>query len=243
MMFPFLLSLIPGRLFHRSLIMGTLAVLLTAALEVTCLDQVRKLRSSGPEGRSLYASAWRCNLFNNIVLGSITYYSTVKWICEQNGTKTLQEQVLAAAGVVVIEAILYYLVHMAFHEVKGLYWMHRYHHKFNTVVLPSSANAVSLAEYVFAYMLPLVIGATLTRADELAALSGAFVVAVTNLLIHTPWLEGSQYPSWIFVTASDHLSHHRKTRGNYGAPVFHLDRIVERCSTSLQTVNDRKTKV
>jgi len=144
---------------------------------------------------------------------------------------------------VVIEAILYYLVHMAFHEVKGLYWMHRYHHKFNTVVLPSSANAVSLAEYVFAYMLPLVIGATLTRADELAALSGAFVVAVTNLLIHTPWLEGSQYPSWIFVTASDHLSHHRKTRGNYGAPVFHLDRIVERCSTSLQTVNDRKTKV
>lgn len=245
MLFSFFPSLVPASLFHRSLMSGTLVVLLTAALEATCLDQVRKLRSNGPEGRSLYASAWRCNLFNNIVLGSITYYGTVKWICDQNGTKTVQEQVLAAAGVVVIEAILYYLVHMAFHEVKGLYWMHRYHHKFNTVVVPSSAHAVSLAEYIFAYMLPLVIGVTLTRADELAAISAAAVVGVTNLLIHTPWLEGSQYPSWIFVTASDHMSHHRKTRGNYGAPVFHLDRIVERCSTSLQTggLADRKTKV
>jgi sterol desaturase/sphingolipid hydroxylase (fatty acid hydroxylase superfamily) len=219
---------------------GTLVVLLTAVLEATCLDQVRKMRSSGPEGRSLYASAWRCNLFNNIILGPITYYCTVKWLCDNNGTKTLQEQLVAAAGVVVIEAILYYLVHMAFHEVKGLYWMHRYHHKFNTVVLPSSANAVSLAEYAFAYMLPLVLGVTLTRADELAAISGSTIVGITNLLIHTPWLEGSQYPSWIFVTASDHLSHHRKTRGNYGAPVFHLDRIVERCSTSLQTAGKAK---
>jgi sterol desaturase/sphingolipid hydroxylase (fatty acid hydroxylase superfamily) len=235
-MLSFLISLIPASLWHRSLMAGTLAVLLTAAHETSCLDQVRKLRSSSREGKSLYASAWLCNLFNNVVLGGFTYYSTVKWICDHGSTKSLHEQILAASGVVAIEAILYYAIHMAFHEVKILYWMHRYHHKFNTVVLPSSANAVSLAEYCFAYMVPLVVGVKLTAADEVAAFSGALVVAVTNLLIHTPWLEGVQYPSWIFVTASDHLSHHRKTRGNYGAPVFHLDRIMEHCSTSLGNV-------
>jgi sterol desaturase/sphingolipid hydroxylase (fatty acid hydroxylase superfamily) len=55
-------------------------------------------------------------------------------------------------------------------------------------------------------------------------------VGVTNLLIHTPWLERYPY-HWIFVSASDHLTHHRKVRGNYGAPVLHMDRIVEYCST------------
>ena len=224
---------------------GTLAILFTVALETSCLNHVRKLRACGPEGRSLYASAWLCNFFNNVVLGGLTYYCTVTWICDHSARHSLREEILAACGVVVIEAVLYYAIHMAFHEVKGLYWMHKYHHKFNTVVLPSSANAVSLAEYVFAYMLPLVVGVKLTAADEVAAFSGALVVAVTNLLIHTPWLEDSQYPSWIFVTASDHLSHHRKTRGNYGAPVFNLDRIIERCSPSWQLerhLTDRKPK-
>jgi len=233
MLSSFLLSLIPSSLLHRSLLSGTLVVLLTVVLETTCLDEVRKLRST-EAGRSLYASAWRANLFNNIFLGAITYYTTIGFFCDQDTPKTLQEQVVAATGVVVIEAVLFYVVHKAFHEVKGLYWAHRYHHLFNNVVLPSSANAVSIAEYTFAYMLPLVVGVVLTGADEVAAISGAAVVGVTNLMIHTPWLEEKQYPSWIFVTASDHLSHHRKTRGNYGAPVFHLDRIVERCSTSFQ---------
>jgi sterol desaturase/sphingolipid hydroxylase (fatty acid hydroxylase superfamily) len=130
----------------------------------------------------------------------------------------------------VIEAVLYYFIHKAFHEVKGLYWIHSYHHKFNTVVVPSSANAVSVAEYCFAYMLPLVVGVVVTRADETAAYLGAAIVGIANLLIHTPWLEKQKY-YWTFVTTGDHLTHHRKTRGNYGAPVFHLDRIVERCSS------------
>lgn len=225
-----LLALIPSRLLHRALLSGSLVVLLTAALEATCLGDVRKMRSTAA-GRKLYASALRCNLFNNAVLGTVTYYATVRYVCQPSGSQTLQEQALAASGVVVIEAVLYYLIHKAFHEVKGLYWMHSYHHRFNTVVLPSTSNAVSIPEYVFAYMFPLVVGVTLTQADEVGALSGALVVGVTNLLIHTPWLEGRPYPSWILVSASDHLSHHRKTRGNYGAPVFHLDRIVERCSS------------
>jgi sterol desaturase/sphingolipid hydroxylase (fatty acid hydroxylase superfamily) len=96
-------------------------------------------------------------------------------------------------------------------------------------VLPSSANAVSVAEYVFAYMIPIVIGVAVMRADELSSFLAAAVIGVTNLIIHTPgWWEESTHKHyhWIFVSTRDHLNHHRKNqRGNYGAPVLHLDRI------------------
>ena len=41
-----------------------------------------------------------------------------------------------------------------------MYWAHRFHHKFNVVVVPVTANAVSLAEYAIAYMAPFVAGAS-----------------------------------------------------------------------------------
>ena len=85
---------------------GTLAILFTVALETSCLNHVRKLRACGPEGRSLYASAWLCNFFNNVVLGGLTYYCTVTWICDHSVRHSLREEILAACGVVVIEAVL-----------------------------------------------------------------------------------------------------------------------------------------
>ena len=230
------LKMIPLSLFHRAILAGSLAVFLTALFELTCLDQVTKMRST-VQGRALYASSLRANLLNNLVLGPITYYLSVRYVCRSpNETMTLQEQIVAACGMVLIEGISYYLIHKAFHEVKGLYWMHKYHHSFNEIVLPSSANAVSVWEYTIAYMLPLAWGAALAGADEVAAFSGLAVIAVSNLLIHTPWLEQYEYPGscWIFCSTSDHLSHHGKTLGNYGAPVFHMDRIMERCLSSLE---------
>lgn len=233
-----LLYCIPSLLEHRAICAGSLAILLTVVLELTCLSHVRKLLLSGIPGRGLYVSAWRVNLFNQLLLGPLTYYGTVRFLCDQQHSKTLCEQAMAAVGIVIVEAMLYYIVHKSLHEVKGLYWMHSYHHRFNTVVLPSSASAVSVAEYIVAYMFPLVSGVCLTRADEAATFAGAFIVAVAHVLIHTPWLEDYEYPSWIFVSASDHLNHHRKARDNYGAPVFHLDRIVERCFSSFESRYD-----
>jgi len=235
-----LLALIPSNLWYRALLSCSLASVLTVILETTCLEHVRKIRSTNA-GRALHTSAWYVSSFNNVVLGTATYYTTVRYVCHPTGSKTLQEQVMAAAGVVVIEAFLYYLVHKAFHEVKGLYWMHKYHHGFSEVVLPSAANAVSIFEYTIAYMMPLMVGALLTQADEAAAVLGATVVAISNLFLHTPWLATHEYPHWIFVSASDHLSHHRNLKGNYGAPVFHVDRIVERCA-SFQLVDDSSSK-
>jgi sterol desaturase/sphingolipid hydroxylase (fatty acid hydroxylase superfamily) len=218
----------PNNLFYRGLLSGVLAVALTAALEVTCWADVRKFRES-ERGQALYRSAILTNVRNNALLGPITYYAAVRFFCAP-AMRTLRERIQCIAGIVLIEALLYYVIHKAFHEIKGLHWMHSYHHLFNKYVLPSSANAVSVAEYVFAYMVPLVLGVVVTRADEPSAFLGSAIVAITNLMIHTPWLEDQKY-HWMFVTAGDHMSHHRKTKGNYGAPVFHIDRILDRCSS------------
>jgi len=212
---------------------GLAAVVLTVVLEcVLSKEDVKKLRST-PAGKELYRSCLYSNVLNNLILGPITYWLTIDYICRP-GPLTLAEQVQCVFGIVLIEGILFYLVHKAFHEVKCLYWMHRYHHRFNTIVLPSSANAVSIAEYVFAYMIPIVLGVLVMGADEASTFLGAAIIAVTNLLIHTPQLEEYVW-FWAFVSTHDHLEHHRKLRGNYGAPVFHVDRIVRRLSTgSLQ---------
>lgn len=133
---------------RNGVLSGLTAVALTAVLEV-CLsiDDVRQLRST-KAGRELYRDCIWSNIRNNLVLGPITYYLTIEYIC-RSGPLTLAQQMQSVFGIVLIEGVLFYLVHKAFHEIKGLYWMHRYHHRFNTIVLPSSSNAVSIAEYMF----------------------------------------------------------------------------------------------
>ena len=61
----------------------------------------------------------------------------------------------------------YYCAHRWMHT-RTMYWAHRFHHRFNVVVVPVSANAVSLAEYIIAYMLPFVVGAAFLRPDRLS---------------------------------------------------------------------------
>lgn len=259
-------SFLPASLWHRGLLTGCLAIVLTVALELTCWGQVQKLwrlpkKSSNNavvvDNRRLYLSALAYNLVNNVGLGSFTFYTTVRYACQPPGRLSTLDQMQAVVGILLVEGILYYMMHKAFHDVKGLYWMHSYHHKFNTIVLPSTANAVSIFEYTLAYMMPIVVAAAICRADETSLFLATAMIGTMNLCIHTPWLEyhhhdiddtnddadniakysnnsnsfmmmtGSQQ-FWMFVTANDHLTHHRKVRGNYGAPVFHMDRILQR---------------
>ena len=65
----------------------------------------------------------------------------------------------ALPGVAMVFAVLwghsigYYCGHRWMHT-RRMYWAHRFHHRFNVVVVPVTANAVSVAEYALAYMAP-----------------------------------------------------------------------------------------
>jgi len=219
--------------FTRGLfVRGLLPVLLLALVAVieftTCLDQVKAMRSTR-QGQELYRSAWVANVINLGIFGPITYYVSVLFACtpnKQNWVALGQ----TSFGILFIEGLCYYFIHKAFHEFKCLYWMHRYHHNFNTIVLPSTANAVSIWEFIIAYMVPLFLANYMTKASDLSGVLACGTIGITNVLIHTSWMESTEY-HWIFVSAHDHMEHHRRLKGNYGAPVFHMDRLFQEWQT------------
>ena len=95
-------------------------------------------------------------------------------------------------------------------------------------VAPSTANAVSIAEYGLAYMLPFIVGTLLLRPDGPALFGAVTVISCNNILIHTPCLERiSRSLPRLFVSTADHINHHRKLTTHYAAPTVSIDRIFE----------------
>ena len=90
-----------------------------------------------------------------------------------------------------------------------LYPMYRSHYRYNDIVLPSSASAVSASEFIFTYMSPLLVAAWGSGTDKYLLMIATLIVSVFNLIIHTPALEKKfeSYP-WMFVSPGDHLAHH-----------------------------------
>jgi sterol desaturase/sphingolipid hydroxylase (fatty acid hydroxylase superfamily) len=211
-------------IFIEGLVFGSLNVLLMFSLEyVYSSDDVQRLRERDG-GKELHNAGIRASIFNSIFLGAITYYFTITYCCVP-GPLTVFQQISSVIKFLLIENLWYYCAHWLMHR-RAFYWMHRFHHKFNAIVLPSSASAVSIPEFLLAYMAPFLLGAWAGSCDKCSAIYSATVVAVSNLAIHTPALEEKmQYLPWFLVMPSDHVTHHRQLTCNYGAPLIHFDRV------------------
>ena len=136
---------------------GTLV--LTFVLELVSFDQVLKI-CSGKEKRELYAKGVLMNLVNNGVIGPMLYeLVATRWVSPPMATGPRMAMVSA---ILLAHALGYYLAHRWMHT-RSMYWAHRFHHRFNSVVVPVTANAVSIAEYAIAYMAPFVAGAALLQ--------------------------------------------------------------------------------
>lgn len=202
--------------------MATVTTMIMALLELLCFDTALSMKRKSPK---LYAAAWGATLRNNFLLGPVVYYVAQERFCWPMLPATASA--IAAAGLVVVHAVGYYAAHRWMHT-KAMYWAHSFHHQFNTHVVPSSANAVSLTEYFVAYMAPFVVGCFLCRPDYSALTAAVSLISFNNLLIHTPRLEAiaaSVLPA-IFVGTHGHLEHHTKLTKNYAAPTFNIDRLL-----------------
>jgi len=186
------------------------------------IKQIRKRDG----GKQLHLAGIRSTILNHLILGPLTYDLTVRYCCLQHILPTVWQQAFAVVKFLLIENALYYCAHYLMHT-RRLYWMHRFHHKFNVVVLPSSASAVSVPEFAFAYMTPFFAAAKFGSCDKPSAVAAVVLISAFNLIIHTPALEETfaRYP-WLFVSPSDHLTHHRQLTCHYSAPIFHFDRIL-----------------
>ena len=217
---------VPDSLVEGFILMTSLVVL-TAALEYGSMEEVKKLRSR-QDGKSLYNSAILMNLTNNFLIAAPTYSYTSDYVCSP-GPHTFGRQCVSVGGIIVVQGLLFYAAHMAFHKVPGLFSLiHGYHHKFNTVVLPSTANAVTTLEFVLAYATPIVTAVAVTGADLASTAMALVLIAVANLLVHTPFLEQRYKLPWFLVSTDDHLSHHRHIQQDYASPLISIDRILLR---------------
>lgn len=228
-----LTNLIQETLLLEGILFASMWVIIMLVFEFgIALPDVRRFRER-EGGKELHNAGICATIINKMLLGSVVYDLTIRHCCNRHGL-TLWQQTRSVIVFLLIENAMYYVIHYLMHT-RGLYWMHRFHHKFNTIVLPSSASAVSTAEFAIAYMFPFYIGAWSASCDKTSALVASSLVALFNLVIHTPALDEkltAVYP-WMFVSPGDHLAHHRQLNCNYSAPIFHFDRILSAIKKAL----------
>jgi len=227
---------------YGGLQLATLTFLLTIVLELISFRTVEALLRQR-DGKSLYVSAVVINILNHYVFGVPVYVSAVLLFCHKDDSKTnLLWFAWKAFGVIFVHAVLYYYIHKAFHSSPSLYKHHRYHHRFNTYVPPIAANAVSMVEYLVAYVIPFAIAALLMQPTEAELRTAVYIVTVLNLLVHTPCLEefsAKTYPQW-FVSTKKHMDHHRKLTTNYASPTINVDWLVQEMDVLIQKLPTMK---
>ena len=213
---------------------GTL--LLTLVLELCSLPTVQSVWKQ-PDGVSLYRTAVWYNLRNHLVLGIPTYAVAAAFMCASpydNDTHTMA--IFRILMVVLLQNIVYYQAHKTFHSSPDLYQYHRFHHRFNMHTPPSAANAVSVVEYMVAYVLPFGGIAALVGATEGDTKMAVVLLSVLNLLVHTPRLDAWSNRYWpaCLVSPHQHMDHHRKVTVHYASPFLNVDWCVEQSQKLLR---------
>lgn len=209
---------------------GLLFVTECALLEMLSMQTtVALLKQKG--GHALYGQAICYVLLNMLVYTPLIFAFGIGPFIS-SVPHSLPRRVCTIACAAVIQSIGYYVTHRAMHT-PALYWCHKFHHRFNTYIVPVTANAVTATEFFLAYAMPFTVGAWLIRPDRPTVHFLVWAIGFANLLIHTPWLEelsARHLPTWI-VTTAFHAEHHRKLSMNYAAPTINVDSLVRRHAT------------
>lgn len=210
---------------------ATLAV--TIVLELISFDTVIALHQKQSGGPALYRRAVFVNFFNHFVLGIPVYTTAVllfgRRSNEHDETSSLFATLVRISGIIVVHDICYFEAHKTMHSSSGWYSFHKFHHQFRQYIPPFSANAVSVVEYLLAYVIPFALAAIMIRPTEVELRTSVYVVSFANLMIHTPAFNCmSKYLEAVYLVSEHlHSEHHRKLTTNYAAPILNIDRLVE----------------
>ena len=168
----------------------------------------------------MYIKAFLYNVLNLLVISPVLYYYTVKYLCSEK-TFHFIYTLLILLG----QSILYHFIHKLMHTPL-FYPIHRFHHKFNRYVIPMSANAVSIYEFLFAYMIPIIVPIYLIEPDYISMNIAISIISLNNILIHSPQFRRvSKYLPKMFVSTDKHMLHHKKHNKHFSAPTLDLDYI------------------
>mmetsp|Transcript_27505 Transcript_27505/g.41627 ORF Transcript_27505/g.41627 Transcript_27505/m.41627 type:complete len:235 (+) Transcript_27505:55-759(+) len=208
------------------------AVSLTTAvamifLEVVTWDEKWHHQWKQDKIRKLYSQAILSNLFHFFVIGPAAYgfaSAFISWMGHCNPSY------VAIPGCLLLQGFGYTVIHSWMH-IPSNYWIHKYHHTYNehTFVRPITANAVTVVEFILAYLLTNVIAVLVFRPEVLDMYYIVMSVSMANLLIHTnPKIISMSFLPNFLCSNEKHVHHHKdNVCANYSAPIFNFDRFLK----------------
>ena len=204
----------------RGIFFGPVVPILGKIMDnIFCKKEIKILKDSHT---ALYKEA------EDKIQTNLTFLSAFLYLCitplfvnyDQNNKSIEYTKLL---GLIILQNIGYYYGHYLMHH--KFYSIHSFHHRFDRYISSSIAFAVSIEEFLFAYISPLMIGSCILFPNENTFIIATALIAIFNLIIHTPSFKTEYYPS-LLVSPNDHLEHHEKKTIHYAAPIFSMDRIL-----------------
>lgn len=182
-----------------------------------CLPTTKKYMKNNTD---LYVSNIHANL-KNLFLLSPFYYYLAYYILLNNSSNYFS--IINTSVLLLIQNLFYHYAHQYMHIIPSIRWMHDFHHKYIETT-PTIGNAVSMAEYQIAYVLPFMIGSFITHASPVDLQVTVFIISSLNMFIHSQELKEMKYFSML-VSPKKHIGHHETRSGTYSAPLFDLDKM------------------
>ncbi len=204
----------------KGLHLGTYTYLFSHILDHTIAkDDLLSMVKHKP---TLFNQCATTNFINLIGLTPIYYIFVDNFLI--NHILPTHIQPIKIFSILFIHNLLFYITHLSFHSFKSLYFIHRFHHKFNKPI-PSSGNAVSILEYNFAYVMPFLIAAFFIKPNDLSFRISVSIISFLNAIIHTiPFYNFSINP--FLIKPGDHIEHHEKLTVKFAAPLLNIDYII-----------------
>ena len=175
--------------------------------------------------RTLLLKGYGYTAANLLILNPL-YYEVINRHLISN--KTHGVDIVKYTLLLVIQSIGYYLLHLAMHNNRRLRRIHKFHHRFTDVLIPSIGVSVTLMEYSFAYASPFLFGSYILNTNLTTLSLAICTVSLLNIIIHCNELKWLRYPR-IIVSPADHVNHHKNIPGlnTYAAPFINIDNIVD----------------
>jgi len=207
-----------GYSFLKGLFLSGSVYILGIILDNTiCINSKNYLVENKPK---IYNKGMYYAKTNLLVISPVIYSVIDHYILDHHKTFSIPHFITLIG----IQNIGYYTIHREFHMNKNLYWIHKFHHCFDDVLIPSVGNAVSYYEFLIGYIFPITTGAFFTNCDEVTFLSAIGMTSLLNLLIHTNELNNTWWIPYL-VSPTNHIIHHKKRKKHYAAPFLDLDKI------------------
>lgn len=156
--------------------------------------------------------------FNLMIIGP-TAYGFIDYFFLEHSYNIQPVNILS---ILCIHSVGYYVSHYAMHKSTYLYRLHKFHHEFDKVLIPSIGNAVSKGEFIIAYMTPFITSAYILRPNEISFVIPIGIISVMNLIIHCKEFENIKWSKY-FVSPKNHIMHHEIRNKHFSAPTINID--------------------